>query len=108
VGRRARSGFDPTTINEVKLGLKTPDQLPDMFVLTEQTAWPLFRFGPSFGVAYPDEQFPVQAAFELAKQEIPDMNAALPTPNPTYANLASLAGQVGGRAGGAFRIRPVP
>jgi hypothetical protein len=38
----------------------------------------------------------VQAADELYKQMIPDMNAFLPTPNPTWTNLAALAAQVKG------------
>jgi hypothetical protein len=50
----------------------------------------LFRFGPSFNKAFPDEQFPVQAADELYKQMIPDVNALLPSPNPTWKNMAAL------------------
>jgi pimeloyl-ACP methyl ester carboxylesterase len=33
---------------------------------------------------------------EFGKQVIPDLNATLPTPNPTFANLAALGVQVGG------------
>jgi hypothetical protein len=63
---------------------------------SQQSAWQVFRFGPTFGVAWPDEQFPVNAVDELAKQSIPDKNSALPTPNPTIANLATLAVKAGG------------
>jgi len=58
---------------------------------THQTSWTLFRFGPTFNTAFPDEQFPVQAADELYKQMIPDLNAVLPAPNPTWKNMAALA-----------------
>ena len=88
---RARSGFDPTTINEVRLGARPASQLPNMFVIPEQVAWTLFRFGPTFGTPYPDEQFPVEAADQLAKQVIPDQNSVLPAINPTWTHLAALA-----------------
>ena len=63
---------------------------------SHQTSWVLFRFGPTFNTAFPDEQFPVQAADELYKQMLPDLNAFLPTPNPTWANMAALAVQLKG------------
>ena len=56
----------------------------------------MFRFGPTFDTAFPDEQFPVQAADELYKQMIPDVNSLLPTPNPTWKNMAALAVQLHG------------
>src|SRR5580704_16282224 len=80
---RARSGFDATKINAVKLGTVPPSQLPTIFMASHQTSWTLFRFGPTFNTAFPDEQFPVQAADELYKQMIPDVNSLLPMPNPT-------------------------
>ena len=45
----------------------------------------LHRFGPTFGTPFSDEQFPVEAADELYKQMIPDLNSTLPTPTPTIA-----------------------
>jgi len=93
---RARSGFDPTGINEVRLGTQPPSALPPILLLTQQSAWQLFRFGPTFGVAWPDEQYPVNAVDELSKQSIPDQNLALPVPNPSIANLAVLAVKAGG------------
>ena len=88
---RARSGFDATKINAVKLGTVPPSQLPTIFMASHQTSWTLFRFGPTFNTAFPDEQFPVQAADELYKQMIPDINGILPAPNPTWTNMAALA-----------------
>ena len=87
---RARSGFDATIINDVKSGAVPPGKLPNVLMASHQTSWTLFRFGPTFNKAFPDEQFPVQAADELYKQMIPDLNALLPTPNPTWKNMAAL------------------
>src|SRR6202140_1391237 len=86
---RARSGFDATIINAVKSGAAPPSQLPNILMASHQTSWTLFRFGPTFNSAFPDEQFPVQAADELYKQMIPDLNTLLPSPNPTWKNMAA-------------------
>jgi hypothetical protein len=88
---RARSGFDGSVINAVKAGSAEPSQLPSVLMATHQTAWSVFRFGPKFGTPFPDGQFPVEAADELYKQMIPDLNSILPNPNPTWANMAALA-----------------
>lgn len=93
---RARSGFDATIINSVKSGAVPPSQLPNVLFASHQVAWTVFRFGPTFGTAFPDEQFPVQAADELYKQMIPDFNSLLPTPNPTWKDMAALAVQLHG------------
>ena len=93
---RARSGFDATTINEVRLGTQPPSALPNIFTFGRNGAWQLFRFGPAYPTAFSDEQFPVDALDEFGKQVIPDLNATLPTPNPTFANLAALGVRVGG------------
>jgi hypothetical protein len=62
---RARSGFDATIINAVKAGAEPPGKLPNVLMASHQTSWTLFRFGPTFNTAFPDEQFPVAAADEL-------------------------------------------
>lgn len=93
---RARSGFDATIVNSVKAGAIPAGQLPNVLMASHQTAWAVFRFGPEFGTAFPDEQFPVQAADELYKQMIPDFNAILPSPNPTWKDMAALAVQLHG------------
>jgi hypothetical protein len=93
---RARSGFDPATITAVKTGAMPPSALPNIIDATHQTAWAIFRFGPTFNKPFPDEQFPVEAADELYKQMIPDLNATLPNPNPTWKNMAALAVQLKG------------
>jgi hypothetical protein len=88
---RARSGFDATTISAVKAGSAPPSQLPNIIFASHQVAWTVFRFGPTFNTPFPDGQFPVEAVDELYKQMIPDLNAVLPTPNPTWKNMAALA-----------------
>jgi hypothetical protein len=88
---RARSGFDPSTFNAVKAGTLPPSELPNVLDASHQAAWSIFRFGPTYGTAFPDEQFPMQAVDELYKQMIPDLNAVLPMPNPTWTNMAALA-----------------
>ena len=47
-------------------------------------AWTVFRFGPNFGRPFPGRPVPIEAVDELYKQMIPDLNALLPTPNPTW------------------------
>ena len=93
---RARSGFDATTINQVRLGKKPPERLPFIFTFGRAAAWDLFRFGPEYPKPFPDQQFPIEALGEFGNQVIPDLNATLPNPNPTYANLADLARSAGG------------
>jgi pimeloyl-ACP methyl ester carboxylesterase len=87
---RARSGFDPSTINAVRAGTVPPNQLPNILAASHQTAWSVFRFGPSFNQPFPDGQFPIEAVEELYKQMIPDLNSTLPNPNPTWTNMAAL------------------
>lgn len=93
---RARSGFDPTAFNAVRSGAQPANGLPNILDATHQAAWAIFRFGPSFNKPFEDEQFPVEAAEELYKQMIPDLNSTLPTPNPTWKNMSALAVQLHG------------
>jgi pimeloyl-ACP methyl ester carboxylesterase len=88
---RARSGFDGSSIAAVRAGTVPPSQLPNVLTASHQTAWSVFRFGPSFGQAFPDGQFPIEAVDELYKQMIPDLNSTLPNPNPTWTDMAALA-----------------
>jgi len=93
---RARSGFDPTSFTAVRAGNTPANQLPNILMATHQTAWSVFRFGPSFNTPFPDGQFPIEAVDELYKQMIPDLNSVLPNPNPTWKNMAALASQLRG------------
>ncbi len=94
---RARSGFDPTQIYEVQAGARTTAQMPGIVDGTHQFAWSVFRFGPEYGKAFADEQFPIDAVNELYKQMIPDLNSTLvQDPNPTWTQLAALATKLRG------------
>jgi pimeloyl-ACP methyl ester carboxylesterase len=96
---RGRSGFNQTRPNEVLLGIAAPSTLPNMFRLGREFSWTVFRFGPTFGVPYPDTQFPVEAADEFAKQGVPDLTFAnfdWPNPTPTVTNMAALGRKLGG------------
>src|SRR5271168_2754078 len=51
---RARSGFDASKIAAVKAGTAPPSELPNILNASHQVAWSVFRFGPTFGTAFPD------------------------------------------------------
>ncbi|CAN5401408.1 esterase [soil metagenome] len=93
---RGRSGFDSTAFNEVKMGKRAPGEQPGVFRISHETGWTWWRIGPSYGVPFPDTQFPFQNVAELQKQAVPDVNEMLPAANPTFDNLARLATQVNG------------
>jgi pimeloyl-ACP methyl ester carboxylesterase len=96
---RARSGFNVTPFNEVAAGVRPPSALPNLEVVTKAVSWQIFRFGPSVGTAFPDEQFPLEAIDELAKQSIPDQNADTQDPagtNFTPTRLTELGLKIGG------------
>ena len=93
---RGRSGFDASVYNQARLGAQPAKDQPPILVIGHEYAWTWFRIGPSFGVPFPDTQFPVEAADAFYKMWIPDLNAALPADNPSYADLAALGRRVGG------------
>jgi pimeloyl-ACP methyl ester carboxylesterase len=88
---RARSGFHPTIFNHMHSGTASPNTQPGISRFSNENAWTVFRFGPTFGDPYADEQFPVEAMDRFAKQMVPDLNAMLPEPNPTHKALSDLA-----------------
>jgi pimeloyl-ACP methyl ester carboxylesterase len=93
---RGRSGFDGSGYNEVKLGTKPPKDQAPVQIIGHEYAWTWFRIGPKFGVPFPDTQFPVDAIDAFYKMWIPDLNASLPSPNPSFADLGALAQKLGG------------
>lgn len=93
---RGRSGFDISTYNDVRAGVKPVSALPNYWRFGDELAWTQFRFGPSFGTPFADEQFPVEAAGEFSGQAIPDLNDGLSDPNVNSAALAQLGKQLGG------------
>jgi pimeloyl-ACP methyl ester carboxylesterase len=107
----ARSGFDPQVFNNVRAGLAPPASRAAIFRATDELTWKAWRIGSSYGVPFADTQFPVAAAKELSKYNIPDVSATLPSPNPSYEALSQLALKLGGAViighsqGGAFPIQ---
>lgn len=93
---RGRSGFDPTPINQVGAGRAPVNTLPPIATWSHEGAWQIFRFGPQYPHPFPGIKFPLHAIGEFWKQSVPDFNAALPTPNPTLANLSALAHRLRG------------
>lgn len=78
---RGRSGFDAGT----QVAAKSP-----ITTMSHELAWLYFRIGPKPGIPFPDTQFPVEALDAFHRMWIPDLNATLPQPNPTWAALAEL------------------
>ena len=104
---RARSGFNATVYNDVREGRQPLSAQPPVLIGTAQFAWSVFRFGPSFGAVWPDQQFPMEKVDELYKQVIPDLILTeVPsltgefvdpiTRNPTVQNMATLARDLNG------------
>jgi pimeloyl-ACP methyl ester carboxylesterase len=93
---RARSGADISVYNNVRVGKQPPNALPSAFHISHEDGLAQFRIGVRNGKPFADTQFPTQALDALAAQSVPDFNASLPQPNPIYANLAKLAGELGG------------
>lgn len=93
---RARSGFNQALFNNVRAGTAAPGTQANILRLGDGFgSWTNFRIGPKPGVAFVDTQFPVEAAAELSKQDIPDLNAGLPAAtNPTFKALSELAGSL--------------
>src|SRR4051812_44257258 len=92
---RGRSGFNQAVLNDVRAGSKPPSELPVWLRFSDENAWANFRFGVTAGQPFPDNQFPVAAADELAKQGVPDMFRGT-TSTSTIKNLSDLAGQLKG------------
>jgi pimeloyl-ACP methyl ester carboxylesterase len=57
-----RAGTDITKINEVRLGLAPPSELPALNRYSAESCWTTFRWGPKYGEPFPDTQFPVEHA----------------------------------------------
>ena len=97
--------FRSLEIQRRQAGTGAAEPASNVLDASHQAAWAIFRFGPTYGTAFPDEQFPMASVDELYKQMIPDLNGLLPNPNPTWTNMAALAVKLKGRgADRAFGI----
>jgi len=92
---RARSGFEVTVFNRVRQGRLPPSALPELGYTSFERIWQTFRFGPSFGVPWPDEKFPVEALAEFSKQGVPGLNALLEPPDSRGDDGSLMTDKVG-------------
>jgi pimeloyl-ACP methyl ester carboxylesterase len=74
---RGRSGFNATAINQAKAESSVAALPSNVLMMTAELAWPLFRFGPTYGAAYPDTQFPTEALAAFGSQGVPFGEATL-------------------------------
>jgi pimeloyl-ACP methyl ester carboxylesterase len=65
-----RSGTDTATINSVRLGREPAARLPALNRYSFESCWVTFRWGPRYGEAYPDTQFPIEHAAEYYPQTL--------------------------------------
>jgi len=94
---RARSGFDQKVFNDVRTGAVDKASQPSILRLGDNYGvWTNFRVGPSPGVPFANNQFPVEAMKELSKQGIPDLNQLYTGQNPTFAPLNELGKELKG------------
>ncbi len=57
-----RSGSDICKLNAVRLGLAPISEIPITNRYSAESAWVIFRWGRKYGEAYPNTQFPIEAA----------------------------------------------
>ncbi|EEU7749493.1 hypothetical protein HED96_002905 [Salmonella enterica] len=89
---RARSGFNQAIFNNVAEGSISHEKQPRIIRPGDTHAlWINMRLGPVMGTPYPDSQFPLSSFSALSRMGIPDLSAAVGTPNPTLKNLSILA-----------------
>jgi pimeloyl-ACP methyl ester carboxylesterase len=73
---RGRAGFNPTAINQAR----QEDDLslvPEIRRTTAEGAWTAFRFGPEYGVEFPNQKFPLEAAQQFSAQGVPYTDVTL-------------------------------
>ena len=93
---RGRSGVDATSYNLSRLGSRPASSQPPVQIIDHELAWTWFRIGPKFGTPFLDTQFPLEAVDNFYKMWLPDFNAAVSAPNPSFADLAALGDRLGG------------
>jgi len=92
---RARSGFDPTPINQSKLE-KNPALIPSFAEFTNEQAWTAFRFGPAAFTPYETTRFPIKAQDQYFAQIVPNTETSYPDGGAnTIAALGALLDRIG-------------
>jgi len=82
-----RSGTDICKINAVKLGQAPASELPAINRYAAESSWVTFRWGPKFGVPYPNTQFPI----EFADTYYPQTISTYRDPDETPKSVAAFA-----------------
>ena len=65
-----RAGTDICAINAVRLGRAPASQLPSINRYAAGSSWITWRWGPKFGVPWPDTQFPIEFAEAYYRQKV--------------------------------------
>ena len=94
-GRSRAIGVQSGGLQRCARGLEATGRIAVWLRFSDEDAWPNFRFGVTAGQPFPDSQFPVTAADELAKQGVPDMFRRNDV-HPTIKALSELAGELKG------------
>jgi pimeloyl-ACP methyl ester carboxylesterase len=87
---RGRSGYDPTNRYKVYLGLEQASSLETGNIYSAHAAWVAFRFGPTYGVPYPGQQFPIEQLNDYLMQLAPSYRDAGQNPMIVRALVALL------------------
>jgi pimeloyl-ACP methyl ester carboxylesterase len=94
---RGRSSFDPTAVNQA-IAQSNAALLPSagFQLYPREGAWTNFLFGPSYGVAWPDERFPLKALDQYTAQLVPNTETTLAKGGTNTINgLAALLDKIG-------------
>jgi pimeloyl-ACP methyl ester carboxylesterase len=94
---RGRSSFDPTAVNQA-IAQNNAALLPStgFQLYPREGAWTNFLFGPSYGVAWPDERFPLKALDQYTAQLVPNTETTLAKGGTNTINgLAALLDKIG-------------
>jgi pimeloyl-ACP methyl ester carboxylesterase len=91
---RGRAGWDPTNRFAVSQGIEPSTALESGNMYSEQSAWVAFRWGPNYGVPYPNTQFPLDSVNEYLNEIQP---AYRDPPENGYiaADLGALVDKIG-------------
>ena len=89
-----RAGTDICAINAVRLGRAAASELPSINRYAAGSSWVTWRWGPKYGVLYPDTQFPVEFAEAYYKQKVSTYRDPDETPKSVKA-FSELVDKVG-------------
>ncbi len=89
-----RSGADIQKINAVRLARLPANELPHINRYAFEAAWEWFRWGPRYGEAFPDTQFPIDAVEVYYRQLLPTYRDSGDV-DKAVAGLVALYNEVG-------------